>query len=262
MARPGALWALAAVLLLPALPSAAAPQTSSQRATLHELEANQGFDAATAERSDTVIREVIARKEFRQAEREGFLQRLQMMIMAAVLDLLDRISAALGGLGPIFKVLGLILLAALLALLVLLLARLIDALLLRLAGRQRRTAAAHETRTPLAEVARGPAAAEQALARARALAAQGQWLEALRLAFASLLLSLDASGAIDFREGITNWDYLREVRRDGRPQAGPLEGAIRLFELKWYGLRGAGPGDFEAMVLLVQESRAAGEARP
>lgn len=85
------------------------------------------------------------------------------------------------------------------------------------------------------------------LAVADRLARDHDWRGAYRAAFVSLLIRLDREGAIRFRKGRTNGDYLREL--SARP---PLLGALMPFALTfdavWYGRAQATSEDYDGLV--------------
>ncbi|RKH35209.1 DUF4129 domain-containing protein [Corallococcus sicarius] len=69
---------------------------------------------------------------------------------------------------------------------------------------------------------------------ADALAAQGEYREAVRNLYLALLSRLHRDGAILYDETLSNWDYLRAFR--GRPEVkAPFRELTRRFDFVWYG---------------------------
>ncbi|NBD08613.1 DUF4129 domain-containing protein [Corallococcus silvisoli] len=69
---------------------------------------------------------------------------------------------------------------------------------------------------------------------ADALAARGQYREAVRNLYLALLSRLHRDGAIHYDETLSNWDYLRAFR--GRPEVkAPFRELTRRFDFAWYG---------------------------
>ncbi|MBN8231410.1 DUF4129 domain-containing protein [Corallococcus macrosporus] len=69
---------------------------------------------------------------------------------------------------------------------------------------------------------------------ADALAAKGEYREAVRNLYLALLSRLHRDGAIHYDETLSNWDYLRAFR--GRPEVKtPFRELTRRFDFAWYG---------------------------
>jgi hypothetical protein len=69
---------------------------------------------------------------------------------------------------------------------------------------------------------------------ADALAARGEYREAVRNLYLALLSRLHRDGAIHYDETLSNWDYLRAFR--GRPEVkAPFRELTRRFDFAWYG---------------------------
>ena len=69
---------------------------------------------------------------------------------------------------------------------------------------------------------------------ADALAARGEYREAVRNLYLALLSRLHRDGAILYDETLSNWDYLRAFR--GRPEVkAPFRELTRRFDFVWYG---------------------------
>jgi len=143
-------------------------------------------------------------------------------------------------------------LAAALVLLLWQLVRLLRPALVRL-YRARRLGAAPVV-TGEAELLAGPNAKQAAVSAAEHLARGGQWREAVRQLFVALLLSLDLLGGVDYRRESTNWEYVRQLRRNAPPLVSTLVGAVRVFEGRWYGREAATENDYEAMRAFLRQS--------
>jgi hypothetical protein len=70
---------------------------------------------------------------------------------------------------------------------------------------------------------------------ARLLADRGDYRGAVRALYTGLLLVFQRGGLLRFDKGKTNWEHLRELRRNDRALATRLEPLTRLFDLVWYG---------------------------
>ncbi|QAT86872.1 hypothetical protein EJ065_5338 [Corallococcus coralloides] len=69
---------------------------------------------------------------------------------------------------------------------------------------------------------------------ADALAAKGEYRQAVRNLYLALLSRLHRDGAIHYDETLSNWDYLRAFR--GRPEVkAPFRELTRRFDFAWYG---------------------------
>ncbi|RKH52609.1 DUF4129 domain-containing protein [Corallococcus aberystwythensis] len=84
---------------------------------------------------------------------------------------------------------------------------------------------------------------------ADALAAKGEYREAVRNLYLALLSRLHRDGAIHYDETLSNWDYLRAFR--GRPEVkAPFRELTRRFDFAWYGnlpVGAAGYTEFRAL---------------
>ncbi|NOK14748.1 DUF4129 domain-containing protein [Corallococcus exercitus] len=78
---------------------------------------------------------------------------------------------------------------------------------------------------------------------ADALAAKGEYREAVRNLYLALLSRLHRDGAIHYDETLSNWDYLRAFR--GRPEVKvPFRELTRRFDFAWYGNVPVGPDGY------------------
>ncbi|GMT96478.1 hypothetical protein KH5H1_05970 [Corallococcus caeni] len=78
---------------------------------------------------------------------------------------------------------------------------------------------------------------------ADALAAKGEYREAVRNLYLALLSRLHRDGAIHYDETLSNWDYLRAFR--GRPEVkAPFRELTRRFDFAWYGNVPVGPDGY------------------
>lgn len=73
---------------------------------------------------------------------------------------------------------------------------------------------------------------------ARLLAERGELRGAVRALYTGVLLVLQRGGLLRFDKGKTNWEHLRELRKNDRHLATRLEPLTRTFDVAWYG-RGA-----------------------
>jgi hypothetical protein len=169
-----------------------------------------------------VVREVLARPEFRPPERS-----LMERVLDWVLEAIGRLLAALGGSGA-GGIVGLVLLALALVGVGILAARFSRGL------------------TPSPEVAaavvggrRRPAAEWRADAEAQERA--GAWRDAVRSRYRALVADLAARGLVEEVPGRTAGEYRREVGRALPAAAGDFAGATELFEVAWYGRADTGP---------------------
>jgi hypothetical protein len=171
-----------------------------------------------------VVREVLARPEFRPPERS-----LMERVLDWVLEAIGRLLAALGGSGA-GGIVGLILLALVLVGVGILAARFSRGL------------------TPSPEVAaavvggRRRSAAEWR-AEAEAQERAGAWRDAVRSRYRALVADLAARGLVEEVPGRTAGEYRREVGRALPAATGDFAGATELFEVAWYGRADTGPGE-------------------
>ncbi len=78
----------------------------------------------------------------------------------------------------------------------------------------------------------------------------GEFREAVRYLYLSLLLFLDGQQLIRYRTSKTNRDYLGELKKSGEPER--FAGVVNFFERKWYGMENCTDSDyreFRAMYL-------------
>jgi hypothetical protein len=144
---------------------------------------------------------------------------------------LRSLSATRSGGRPVFGLPGMVALALGLALAMLA----AGALAVRRGGRSGKTRA-------LATSLPAPARDEDPLSRgaaewesyARALAAAGRFREAIRAWYHAVLVTLYQGGALHFRPGRTNWEYVSTVP-SGTPWRPALIEITRHFEREWYG---------------------------
>jgi hypothetical protein len=78
------------------------------------------------------------------------------------------------------------------------------------------------------------------------LARQGRFLDAVRSLYLAVLALLHRSNLIRYERTRTNGEYVRQLRGKGNPTlVDPFRRLTRVFELKWYGERGAAAADFD-----------------
>ncbi|MEM0963810.1 MAG: DUF4129 domain-containing protein [Bacteroidota bacterium] len=65
----------------------------------------------------------------------------------------------------------------------------------------------------------------------------GDYREAVRVRYLSVLQALDETGALAWRQDKTNRQYVAEVAQGAPPLAGPFRQATRVFDAVWYGER-------------------------
>src|SRR5581483_8393349 len=70
---------------------------------------------------------------------------------------------------------------------------------------------------------------------ARALARRGDHRGAIRALYTGVLLFLQRAGRLKFDKGKTNWEHVKELRRNDRALALRLEPLTRTFDVAWYG---------------------------
>jgi hypothetical protein len=83
--------------------------------------------------------------------------------------------------------------------------------------------------------------------QAEALAAKGEFLEALRVLYSAVLALLHRKHLVRYETTRTNGEYVDQVRRATEAPAGvraPFERLTMLFEVKWYGERTCDNADF------------------
>jgi hypothetical protein len=162
-----------------------------------------------------VVREVLARPEFRPPER-SLVERAYDWVLEAIGRLLGAIARSGAG-----GIVGLVLLALVLAGVGVLVARFSRGL------------------TPSAEVAAVPVGRRRSAAdwRADAEAQEraGAWREAVRSRYRALVADLAARGLVEEVPGRTAGEYRREVGRAVPAAAADFAGATELFEVAWYG---------------------------
>ena len=162
-----------------------------------------------------VVREVLARPEFRPPER-SLVERAYDWVLEVIGRLLGAIARSGAG-----GIVGLVLLALVLAGVGVLVARFSRGL------------------TPSAEVAAVPVGRRRSAAdwRADAEAQEraGAWREAVRSRYRALVADLAAHGLVEEVPGRTAGEYRREVGRAVPAAAADFAGATELFEVAWYG---------------------------
>jgi len=162
-----------------------------------------------------VVREVLARPEFRPPER-SLVERAYDWVLEAIGRLLGAIARSGAG-----GIVGLVLLALVLAGVGVLVARFSRGL------------------TPSAEVAAVPVGRRRSAAdwRADAEAQEraGAWREAVRSRYRALVADLAAHGLVEEVPGRTAGEYRREVGQAVPAAAADFAGATELFEVAWYG---------------------------
>jgi hypothetical protein len=96
---------------------------------------------------------------------------------------------------------------------------------------------------PRPDIAEAPSLWRQA----EALAAKGEFLEALRVLYSAVLALLHRKHLVRYETTRTNGEYVDQVRRATEAPAGvraPFERLTMLFEVKWYGERTCDNADF------------------
>ena len=73
---------------------------------------------------------------------------------------------------------------------------------------------------------------------------KGDYRQAIRCLFLSLLLYLDKMGLLTYDQGKTNGQYLSEVHKGMANEAKTFASLTLLFERKWYGMEGSSEQDF------------------
>jgi hypothetical protein len=119
---------------------------------------------------------------------------------------------------------------------------------------------------PRAQTASGPAEPEAVVdepihqdpenlwRRSDELARAGDFLGAVRVLYLSVLALLHQAGLIRYERTRTNGEYADQLRR-ARPLHAPFCRLTGLFELKWYGERSCGEGDYRSCRGLAEELR-------
>jgi Domain of unknown function (DUF4129) len=188
-----------------------------------------------------VVREVLARPEFRPPERS-----LMERLLDWALEAIGRLLAALGGSGA-GGIVGLVLLALALVGVGILAARFSRGL------------------TPSPEVAAAVVGGRRRSAADWRAEAEGQeragaWRDAVRSRYRALVADLAARGLVEEVPGRTAGEYRREVGRALPAAASDFAGATELFEVAWYGRADTGPQ--EAAHLRDLSDRVLRRARP
>ncbi len=83
---------------------------------------------------------------------------------------------------------------------------------------------------------------------ARLLARQGDHRGAIRALYTGVLLYLQRAGRLRFDKGKTNWEHVRELRRNDRALAQRLEPLTRTFDVAWYGQKPVEPAAFDVFL--------------
>lgn len=98
---------------------------------------------------------------------------------------------------------------------------------------------------------------DQLRTQASVCAEKGEYREAIRYLYLSLLLFLDQKKLIRYRPSKTNREYLQEFRRNETGQDG-FYGVVSFFEGKWYGMEPCSNMDyrqFQAMYMNMVKER-------
>ncbi len=74
---------------------------------------------------------------------------------------------------------------------------------------------------------------------------RGEYRQAIRYLYLSLLLHLDKTGLLKYDIAKTNGEYLGEVRVSMTSKVDRFASLTRLFEQKWYGMEESSAGDFQ-----------------
>jgi hypothetical protein len=171
-----------------------------------------------------VVREVLARPEFRPPER-SLVERAYDWVLEAIGRLLGAIARSGAG-----GIVGLVLLALVLAGVGVLVARF-----------SRGLTSSAEAAAAMPVGRRRSAAAWRADAEAQERA--GAWREAVRSRYRALVADLAARGLVEEVPGRTAGEYRRQVGRALPEAATDFAGATELFEVAWYGRSSTGAGD-------------------
>jgi len=113
---------------------------------------------------------------------------------------------------------------------------------------QRPGARSRELRAPVAEAA---PTWEQMTREAQQAAADGEYREAIRLAYWAAICRLDELGLWAVDHTRTHREYLRLVKPN-QPQREPLAALTRQFEMAWYAARPSSANDFESAMSQLQ----------
>jgi hypothetical protein len=104
----------------------------------------------------------------------------------------------------------------------------------------------------------GDVSAQELWRRAEAAAADGQFLEGVRLLHLAVLFLLDRRRLLRYERTRTNGEYVRQVRLAENAPADlhvPFERLTTLFETKFYGDRSCDGGEYAACRGLAEEVR-------
>jgi len=184
---------------------------------------------------DRQLREILAQPEFERAMRAGNQDSrdLRQWLLTRLRRLFDR----LGGLHETNYALFLVTVGALTILLVALLAHITYTIVraLRSAGRPSARPQAAPTR---------PQTADDLRREAEALAARGEFRDAIRVFYLALIRALQVRGVLSRASSRTNWEHLRQLH--AHPElAAVLKPFTETFDAKWYGRRPASAGEVE-----------------
>ena len=83
------------------------------------------------------------------------------------------------------------------------------------------------------------------LAEAETKALQGDFRNALRHMYLSLLIEMDNRSVIAYTPAKTNYEYLGEISKNADALKGPFRAMVNLFEYTWYGLQNCAREDFQ-----------------
>ncbi|MGA9473590.1 MAG: DUF4129 domain-containing protein [Terriglobales bacterium] len=190
-----------------------------------------GFDASPADVSGSRahLAAILARPEFRDVTGPTFLDRLAQKMVAAILNLLERLfrSSAIPTISRIFVY-------TFIALAVLMLGF--------LAYRQIKSAGAQESAVPT-DLPISAKSWALWLADARAAAAQNNWREAIHFGYWAGISFLEHQGTWRPDRARTPREYLRLLSKSSEHRE-TLAALTRIFELTWYAKREADAGAF------------------
>ena len=86
---------------------------------------------------------------------------------------------------------------------------------------------------------------ESARRQAHEYSQQGEYSQAIRYLYLSLLLYLDRAGSLIYDPGKTNGEYIGEIRGNTENKAEHFAFLTSFFERKWYGMEESSAGDFQ-----------------
>lgn len=172
----------------------------------------------------------------------GLLGDLILNVLAAIAQFLSGLTGRAPGLGLPLLILAPVFLVVL-AVLAVLLARAIV-----------RRAVAD---IPATDMSGEPATFSSAESRAESEAARGDYRAALRYLVLATILDLQERGLLDLRPGLTNREYLRDLRRQAEQLRSPLAELVDAFDRVWYGHQEVSAEEYARYEALAREARAA-----